>query len=78
MSDRSDVGGGRRVDGPPGRGVPPPPWQPERVTDRPSTTAGTQRTSVSVLAGFLAGRKQKRAERRVVAGHLAETESACI
>ena len=24
-SERSDVGGGRRVDGPPGRGYPPPP-----------------------------------------------------
>ena len=33
-----------------------------------------QQVSVSVLAGFLAGRKQKRAERRVVTGYLAETE----
>ena len=38
----------------------------------------TDVASVSVLAGFLAGRKQKRAERRVVTGYLAETESACI
>ena len=80
MSDTSDVGGGGCVDVPPGRGYPPPPLT-LRARDRQTEhehPSHTSTASVSVLAGFLAGRKQKRAERRVVAGYLAETESACI